>query len=138
MYVLVPTSSVSYARPPRGWPTRCRRTNAAVPTANLFNSAITLMELELGVLLKESKTSRKAPYFEPGWTPTFGPLLPGVSCQWMTKSGPEVRSLARSQPQTRRDSLIAATALVHSMTVVTRNVRTSSPGCGVALRNPWT
>ncbi len=35
-----------------------------------------------------------------------------------------------------RDSLIAATALVHGMTAVTRNVSDFEP-TGVALLNPW-
>jgi hypothetical protein len=36
-----------------------------------------------------------------------------------------------------RDALIAATALVHGMTVVTRNVP-DFEATGVALVNPWT
>jgi len=35
-----------------------------------------------------------------------------------------------------RDALIAATALVHGMTVVTRNVTDFQP-TGVAILNPW-
>jgi predicted nucleic acid-binding protein len=37
----------------------------------------------------------------------------------------------------QRDCLIAATALVHGMTVVTRNVA-DFDGTGVALLDPWT
>jgi predicted nucleic acid-binding protein len=39
-------------------------------------------------------------------------------------------------PRSDRDALIAATALVHGMTVVTRNVDDFQP-TGVALVNPW-
>jgi predicted nucleic acid-binding protein len=39
-------------------------------------------------------------------------------------------------PLDYRDSLIAATALVHGMTVVTRNIR-HFESIGVALLNPW-
>lgn len=39
-------------------------------------------------------------------------------------------------PRQERDALIAATALVHSMVVVTRNVRDFA-GTGVAIHNPW-
>ena len=35
-----------------------------------------------------------------------------------------------------RNALIAATALVHGMTVVTRNVRDFEP-MGVEILNPW-
>jgi len=39
-------------------------------------------------------------------------------------------------PRPDRDSLIAATALVHGMTVVTRNVHHFQP-MGVTIINPW-
>ncbi|NJD34627.1 MAG: type II toxin-antitoxin system VapC family toxin, partial [Betaproteobacteria bacterium] len=40
-------------------------------------------------------------------------------------------------PRPVRDGLIAATALVHGMTVVTRNTADFAP-TGVATLNPWT
>ena len=40
-------------------------------------------------------------------------------------------------PRPDRDALIAATALVHGLTVVTRNVEDFAP-TGVAIVNPWT
>jgi predicted nucleic acid-binding protein len=39
-------------------------------------------------------------------------------------------------PRAERDALIAATALVHGMTVVTRNIGDFQP-TGVPLLNPW-
>ena len=39
-------------------------------------------------------------------------------------------------PRAERDALIAATAMVHGFTVVTRNVADFEP-TGVALFNPW-
>jgi predicted nucleic acid-binding protein len=39
-------------------------------------------------------------------------------------------------PRAERDALIAATALVHGMTVVTRN-RAEFGATGVPLLNPW-
>jgi predicted nucleic acid-binding protein len=39
-------------------------------------------------------------------------------------------------PRPARDALIAATALVHGLTVVTRNTRDFAP-MGVPLLNPW-
>jgi len=40
-------------------------------------------------------------------------------------------------PRSDRDALIAATELVHGMTVVTRNVADFAP-TGVQILNPWT
>ena len=45
-------------------------------------------------------------------------------------------SLHVPDPRPVRDSLIAATAFVHGMTVVTRNVADFEPA-GVRLLNPW-
>ena len=41
-----------------------------------------------------------------------------------------------ADPRPERDALIAATALVHGMTLVTRNVADFEP-MGVPLFNPW-
>lgn len=40
-------------------------------------------------------------------------------------------------PRSDRDACVAATALVHNLTVVTRNTRDFA-GAGVGLFNPWT
>lgn len=50
----------------------------------------------------------------------------------------EMRALlaARGQVRSQADMLIAATAQVHALTLVTRNVR-DFEGCGVAVLNPF-
>ena len=45
-------------------------------------------------------------------------------------------SLHVPNPRSDRDAFIAATALVHDLTVVTRNTRDFEP-TGVKLFNPW-
>jgi len=45
-------------------------------------------------------------------------------------------SLHVPDPRSDRDALIAATAMVHGMTVVTRNVADFEP-TGVRILNPW-
>jgi toxin FitB len=45
-------------------------------------------------------------------------------------------SLHVPNPKPERDALIAATAMSHGMTVVTRNVSDFAP-MGVAIVNPW-
>ncbi|MEI2625275.1 MAG: type II toxin-antitoxin system VapC family toxin [Giesbergeria sp.] len=44
---------------------------------------------------------------------------------------------ARGQVRSQADMLIAATAQVHALTLVTRNVR-DFDGCGIAVLNPFT
>lgn len=43
---------------------------------------------------------------------------------------------SRGQTRTQADMLIAATAQIHALTVVTRNVR-DFDGCGIAILNPF-
>jgi predicted nucleic acid-binding protein len=62
------------------------------------------------------------------------PVDVDVAVRW----GALVSSLERfGQRPPVADSLIAATALTHNLTVVTRNVR-DFERCGVAVLNPWT
>jgi predicted nucleic acid-binding protein len=108
----------------------------AVPAVSLFVSAITIHELELGVLQLERKD------------PTQGSILRHwLDNQVMTAFADRIidvgakiarRSAALHVPVTRpfRDSLIAATGLVHSMTIVTRNVA-DFEHTGVDVINPW-
>ncbi|MFM2435584.1 MAG: hypothetical protein RL063_1565 [Pseudomonadota bacterium] len=108
----------------------------SVNTAELYLSVITLQELEIGVLLAEYRDPAKGALLR-GWLnkqviPAFsGRILP-------VDTAVAIRSAKLNVPNPRpvRDGLIAATALVHGMTVVTRNISGFAP-CGVALINPW-
>ena len=72
----------------------------------------------------------------PGWMPRCYPRSPGGSCPWTRRSPCAVPPCNVPDPRPVRDALIAATALVHRMTVVTRNVADFAP-TGVPLLNPW-
>ncbi|MHB1657629.1 MAG: PIN domain-containing protein [Burkholderiales bacterium] len=108
----------------------------SVDAASLFLSSITVMELETGVLQIERKDAIQGAVLR-AWLdqhvlPEFsGRVLPidtAVALRCARLHVPDRRS--------ERDALIAATALVHGMTVVTRNlVDFESPD--VALLNPW-
>ncbi|EBW6364237.1 type II toxin-antitoxin system VapC family toxin [Salmonella enterica subsp. enterica serovar Oranienburg] len=102
----------------------------------LFVSSITLMELELGILSVERRDAIQGAllrtWFEQHVLPEFsGRTLPvdtAVALRCARLHVPDKRG--------ERDALIAATALVHGMTVVTRNVADFEP-TGVAIINPW-
>lgn len=53
-----------------------------------------------------------------------------------TNVATECAALHVPDPKPERDAFIAATALVHNLTVVTRNVRDFEP-MGVRVVNPW-
>ena len=108
----------------------------SVDAADLFVSAITIMELELGVLSIERKDGTQGAmlrsWLEQHVLPEFArrtlPVDTAVAQRRARLHGPDKRG--------ERDALIAATALVHGMTVVTRNVADFEP-TGVPLINPW-
>lgn len=102
----------------------------------LFISAITVMELEIGVrriehrdhvqgaMLRAWLTARVLPEFEDR-------VLPVDTAVALRCAGLHV-----PDPRSDRDALIAATALVHGFTVVTRNTE-DFRATGVLLLNPW-
>jgi predicted nucleic acid-binding protein len=108
----------------------------SVDAADLFVSAITIMELELGVLSIERKDTTQGTLLR-SWLEQH--VLPEFSGRTLPVDTAVAQRCARLHvPDKRgeRDALIAATALVHGMTVVTRNIADFEP-CGVLLLNPW-
>jgi len=108
----------------------------AVEAIQLYISAITLLELELGVLLLERYDTRQGVIMR-GWLedhvrPEFQDRTLPVDAAVALRCAP----LHVPDPKPERDALIAATALVHGLTVVTRNVEDFS-ATGVRLFNPW-
>ena len=104
--------------------------------AELFVSAITIMELELSVLSIERKDAIQGGMLRT-WLEQH--VLPEFSDRTLPINTAVAQRCARLHvPDKRgeRDALIAATALVHGMTVVTRNIGDFKP-TGVALINPW-
>lgn len=108
----------------------------SVDAADLFVSAITVMELELGVLANERKDAIQDALLR---TWLDQQVLPEFAARTLPIDTAVAQRRARLHvPDKRgeRDALIAATALVHGMTVVTRNVAAFEP-TGVTLVNPW-
>lgn len=108
----------------------------SVDAADLFVSAITIMELELGVLSVERRDATQGAMLR-AWLEQH--VLPEFSGRMLPIDTAVAQRCARLHvPDKRgeRDALIAATALVHGMTVVTRNVADFQP-TGVTLVNPW-
>ncbi len=116
--------------------TNVRAWTQSVDAADLFVSAITLMELELGVLSIERKDATHGAMLR-SWLEQQ--VLPEFSGRTLPVDTPVAQRCARLHVPDRRgerDALIAATALVHGMTLVTRNVADFKP-IGVPLINPW-
>jgi hypothetical protein len=108
----------------------------SVESVDLFLSCITVQELEIGVLLAERRDPAQGAVFR-AWLDRH--VLPAFADRILPVDTAVAQRSARlhvPDPRPVRDCLIAATALVHGMTVVTRNVADFEP-CGVLLLNPW-
>lgn len=109
----------------------------SIDAADLYLSAITIQELEIGVLLAERRDPTQGSVFR-AWLD--GHVLPAFTGRILAVDTAVAQRSARlhvPDPRPVRDALIAATALVHGMTVVTRNVADFEP-TGVPILNPWT
>jgi predicted nucleic acid-binding protein len=107
-----------------------------VDAASFYISAITLMELELGILRLERRDTTQAAklrmWMQEIVIPEFAERTLAVDAAVALRCA----QLHVPDPRAERDAYIAATALVHGMTVVTRNVDDFKP-CGVKIVNPW-
>ena len=108
----------------------------SVETASLFVSVITIQELEIGIQLAMRRDSTQGELLRQWMNqhvlPAFEGRVLSVDLAVVQRSA----ALHVPNPRPVRDGLIAATALVHGLTVVTRNLADFQP-CGVTLINPW-
>lgn len=103
---------------------------------SFFISVITVMELEIGILRVERRDQRQASLLRQ-WVDTI--VRPEFSARTLPIDDAIALRCARlhvPDPRSDRDALIAATALHHGMSVVTRNVADFA-ATGVPLINPW-
>lgn len=109
-----------------------------VPSSVLFISAVTIHELEHGVLLMERADPNQGALLR-AWldlsvTAAFKSRVLVVDERVARRAA----ALHVPDPAPFRDALIGATALVHDMTVVTRNVKDFERFDGLDVLNPWT
>lgn len=108
----------------------------SVHTTELYLSVITIQELEIVVLRAERRDAAQGAVLRT-WLNSH--VLPAFAERILAADTAIARCAANlhvPDPRPVRDGLIAATALVHGLTVVTRNTEDFAP-TGVALLNPW-
>ena len=108
----------------------------SVDAGVLYLSAITIEELEMGVLGIERRDKLQGQFLR-RWMdeqvlPTFADRILPVDTTVARRSA----RLHVPDPRPIRDGFIAATALVHGLTLVTRNAMDFKP-MGVTLIDPW-
>ena len=108
----------------------------SIPGIQFYLSAISVLELELGVLLMERRDPPQGAMIR---TWLDEQVLPAFADRIIPVDAAVTKQCARlhvPDPCSERDALIAASALVHGLIVVTRNVGDFS-ATGVAILNPW-
>lgn len=108
----------------------------SVAASTLYISAITVLELETGILLMERKDAQQGALLRTWMTTHVLPAFADRTLPVDTAVALRCAKLHVPNPGAERDMLIASTALLHGMTVVTRNVA-DFEATGVALLNPW-
>ncbi len=109
---------------------------SSVDAGTLYLSAMTLMELELGILRIERRDAAQGTRLRAWMTHHVLPEFQDRTLPVDAAVALRCASLHVPDPRAERDALIAATALVHGMTVVTRNLG-DFEATGVPLLNPW-
>ena len=108
----------------------------SVRPSSLFLSVITIMELELGILRIARRDHKQGDmlrrWLEDRVLSAFADHVLPID----TAVARRCAELHVPDPRNERDALIAATALVHGMTVVTRN-GSDFHATGVAVIDPW-
>jgi predicted nucleic acid-binding protein len=102
----------------------------------LYLSVITIQELEIGVLLAERREPKQGAIFRAWLNEHVLAAFSGRILVVDTAIAQRSAQLHVPDPRPVRDGLIAATALVHGMTIVTRNIGDFEP-TGVPILNPW-
>lgn len=101
-----------------------------------FLSAITVFEVELGILQVERRDAFQGKmlrrWFDTGVLGAFAKRTLAVDRDVARRAA----GLHVPDPRPERDAYIVATALVHGLTVATRNVSDFVP-MGVPVLNPW-
>ena len=135
MYIL-DTNVVSELRRPERADVNVLKWASRVAVAQFYLSAITVFEIERGIGLVARRDMAQAAslrqWFDGHILTTFNRRIFAIDAVVAMRCA----KLHVPDPQSDRDSFIAATALVHGMSVVTRNTADFEK-TGVTLINPW-
>jgi toxin FitB len=136
MSYLLDTNVISELRRLDRMDARVKAWAESVAIEDQYLSAVTLLEIELGARSVERRDRTQGAvlrdWIDTRVIPRFsGRILPVDAAVAL-----RCAALHIPDPRPELDALIAATALVHGLRVVTRNVADFKP-MGVALLNPW-
>lgn len=108
-----------------------------VPSAELFISAITIHELEHGVVLMERSDPAQGAVLRAWLDQSVAAAFQSRVLAVDERVARRAAGLHVPNPAPFRDALIGATALVHDMTVVTRDLEDFQRFDELDVINPW-
>ena len=109
---------------------------ASIPVASFFLSVISILEIEIGALRLERRDPAQGAVLR-AWLD--GQVISRFEGRILPVDIRVAQTCARlhvPDQRSERDALIAATALAHGLTMVTRNTADFT-SAGAALLNPW-
>jgi predicted nucleic acid-binding protein len=135
MYIL-DTNVISELRKGRKTHPNVKKWAEPLASGSLYISVISVLELEIGILLVNRRDKEQGAVLR-AWMDghvlrTFSSRILSID----TAVAQRCATLHVPNPRSDRDALIAATALVHGLTVATRNVA-DFERTGVGVLNPW-
>jgi len=133
---LLDTNVVSELRKASRCDVRVAAWQAARKPERCFLSTITLLEIRLGIELARASDRKKANVLETWLEQRVQPGFVGRILAVDQTVAEACGRLPAERPRSFRDGLILATALVHELIVVTRNVKDFADG-GVEVIDPW-
>lgn len=107
-----------------------------IPPSRLFLSVMTVFELEIGVLRLERRDPGQGRRLRAWLETDVLVAFEGRIVAFDARVSRQCAALHVPDPRPDRDAVIAATALVHGLTVATRNTRDFA-NTGVPFVNPW-
>ncbi|WP_284618949.1 type II toxin-antitoxin system VapC family toxin [Aquabacterium humicola] len=134
--ILLDTNVVSELRRPARADRHVLAWAQAAAAAQFHLSVITVLELELGILRVQRRDAAQGEVLRAWLDGQVLPQFEGRILPIDTAVALRCARLHVPDPRAERDALIAATALVHGMTVATRNQADFAP-TGVPTINPW-
>ena len=137
MAYLLDTNIVSALRRPERLEDGPRRFLDTLNERNGFVSVMTILEIETGILQKQRVDAKQGARLRI-WFETWRRTFPSAHVLPITE-GIAIRCAGLHIPNPRPaiDALIAATAVEHSLTLVTRNVTDFRSVAGCRTLDPW-